>query len=134
MILACSTHTKLLQNDHLYLSHYHNPEDGYSNLEQSSDWIKDDRDSSSSVIHRSPPSAQSTTSLSRRFSPEHVQTIKNLSQDVVITAETKAYLHNLVVFLRLNRAVRGGASPIATTHFEHLSRYSLQSCSQRFFC
>ena len=45
-----------------------------------------------------------------------------LSQKVTVTAEIKAYLHNVVTFLRLHRAVGGGISPRATQHFEILVR------------
>ena len=41
------------QNDHLFLSHYHDPEDGLANIEEVSEWIEDDRASLSSVVHRS---------------------------------------------------------------------------------
>jgi len=41
------------QNDHIFISHYHDPEDGFANLEEASEWIEDDRASQSSVVHRS---------------------------------------------------------------------------------
>jgi len=127
VVLRRLPQTELSQNDHIYLSHYHDPEEGYPNLEQSSDWLQDEHDSIPSVIHRSAPSILSSTRSSHCFPIEHIQTIARLAQDVIITAESQAYLHNLVVFLRLNRAVRTGASPTATIHFELLSRYGLLS-------
>jgi hypothetical protein len=41
------------QNDHIFISHYHDPEDGFANLEEASEWIEDDSASQSSVVHRS---------------------------------------------------------------------------------
>lgn len=41
------------QNDHIFLSHYHDPGDELVNLEEGSEWIEDDRASLSSVVHRS---------------------------------------------------------------------------------
>ena len=38
----------------------------------------------------------------------------------MITAEVKRYLQNIVVFLRLHRAVAGGISARATKHFDLL--------------
>ncbi len=54
---------------------------------------------------------------------QDVQVLADWSQNVKITPEVKAYLHNLVVFLRLNRAVAKGISPTATKHLDLLSRY-----------
>lgn len=45
-----------------------------------------------------------------------------LSKKVTVTAEIKAYLQNIVTFLRLHRAVGGGISPRATNHFDILVR------------
>lgn len=40
----------MYQNDHLFISHYHDSEDGFSNLEEDSEWIEDDRASLNSVV------------------------------------------------------------------------------------
>ena len=40
-----------------------------------------------------------------------------------MSAEVKAYLQNIVTFLRMNRAVGGGISPRATKHFDLLVKY-----------
>ncbi|KAI4140946.1 MAG: hypothetical protein L6R39_005582 [Caloplaca ligustica] len=39
--------------DHIFISHYHDPEGGFANLEAASNWIEDDRSSSSSVVRKS---------------------------------------------------------------------------------
>lgn len=41
-----------LQNDHLFISHFHEPKDGYAYLEDGNDWYSDGQLSSSSVIHK----------------------------------------------------------------------------------
>lgn len=40
-----------------------------------------------------------------------------------ISSEVRAYLHNIVVFMRLHRAVAGGISAMATRHFNTLAQY-----------
>lgn len=39
------------QNEHLFISHFHAPEDGYVYLEES-EWLSDGQLSASSVIHK----------------------------------------------------------------------------------
>lgn len=46
-----------MQNDHLFISHYHDPQKGYTYLEDGSDWLSDGQMSTSSVI-RKPPANQ----------------------------------------------------------------------------
>ena len=55
-MICCCYHrpqTDVFQNDHIFISHYHDPEDGFANLEEGSEWVEDDRASLSSVVHRS---------------------------------------------------------------------------------
>ncbi|KAK4696517.1 hypothetical protein P7C71_g1412, partial [Lecanoromycetidae sp. Uapishka_2] len=51
-----------------------------------------------------------------------IQTLSELGEQATISAEVKAYLHNIVTFLRMHRAVGGGISPRATQHFNILVR------------
>lgn len=51
-----------------------------------------------------------------------MRSLAELSKKVTVTAEMKAYLQNIVTFLRLHRAVGGGISPRATNHFDILVR------------
>lgn len=39
-----------IQNDHLYISHFHSPGDGYTYLEEGDGWLSDGQLSGSSVI------------------------------------------------------------------------------------
>lgn len=51
---------------------------------------------------------------------QNLDTLISRSQAVTMTAEVNRYLQNLVVFLRLHRAVAGGVSARATKHFNLL--------------
>jgi hypothetical protein len=54
-----------------------------------------------------------------------MQDLKLLSKrvaDVKISSEVRAYLHNIIVFMRLHRAVAGGISAMATRHFSILAQ------------
>jgi len=48
--------------------------------------------------------------------------LTELTAKVKIGSEVRAYLHNIVVFMRLHRAVAGGISAMATRHFNTLSQ------------
>lgn len=40
------------QIDHLFISHYHDPKDGFTYLEDGNDWLSDGHMSGSSVVHK----------------------------------------------------------------------------------
>jgi len=48
--------------------------------------------------------------------------LAELSERAIVGAEVRAYLQNVVTFLRMHRAVGGGISPRATQHFSLLVR------------
>ena len=37
----------------MFICHHHDPEDGFPNLEEGTEWIEDDQASQSSVVHKS---------------------------------------------------------------------------------
>ena len=49
----------IVQRDYMFISHYHNPEDGFPKLEESTAWTVDDQASESSVVRRSVAGASS---------------------------------------------------------------------------
>lgn len=51
-----------------------------------------------------------------------VDTIKSMADDVTVGVEIRRYMFDLVVFLRMHRAVAGGISTRATKDFEELVR------------
>ncbi|MCJ1363571.1 hypothetical protein MMC16_002678 [Acarospora aff. strigata] len=124
IFLLSNSGPKLIKhlNDFIFLSHYHDPEDGFPNLEESSEWLDDDRASTSSVVHKSRLEKSGICHDVRVFSQADLSILISRTQAVSITAEVKRYLHNIVVFLRLHRAVAGGVSAQATKHFDLLVR------------
>lgn len=62
---------------------------------------------------------------------QDVQHLLRQSKTVTVTAEVECYLQNIIVFLRLHRAVDGGITPRATQYFGTLIKSVChhQSCS-----
>ncbi|KAL8786161.1 MAG: hypothetical protein Q9213_002931 [Squamulea squamosa] len=110
---------KLWKNDHIFLSHFHGLEDGFPNLENASEWIEDDRSSSSSVVRKSVLQNPNIAPIAT-FSEADIQALVTASKYTTVTAEVECYLHDIVTFLRMHRAVDGGVNPRATQHFKTL--------------
>ncbi|KAL1976001.1 hypothetical protein VTN31DRAFT_4393 [Thermomyces dupontii] len=91
--------------DHILFSHFHDPEDGYPNLEDD-DWMSDDQASLSSVVHKKHTESRPLIQINE----EIISSIRYFTTSVVVTPEVAQYAHNIVVFLRLHRAVAGGIS------------------------
>ncbi|KAH9877688.1 hypothetical protein J1614_002905 [Plenodomus biglobosus] len=109
-------------NDQLFISHRHHAQDGLPNLEELQDQrlFSEDNASTSSVVRKSTYSAASKVQ-SVLFTPEDLAHLAKLTTSVRISSEVRAYLHNIVVFMRLHRAVAGGISAMATRHFNTLA-------------
>ncbi|KAL8889052.1 MAG: hypothetical protein Q9192_006085 [Flavoplaca navasiana] len=99
------------------MSHTHDPEDGFANLENSSEWIEDDRSSSSSVVRKSDPRG-SKDGAGVIFSEADIQALVEQSTNTKVTSEVESYLQNIVTFLRMHRAVDGGIDSRATKFFK----------------
>ncbi|KAK1831550.1 hypothetical protein QBC39DRAFT_425927 [Podospora conica] len=118
-------------NDFFYLSHWHDPEDGFDYLEE---WAaEDDRADSSyvgggGVIDEDDDGAStiSSTSLSvprpAVIGEADVALLAQLARQVSVDVDVSRYQMNIVSFLRTHRAVDGGITPTATKHFEQLMR------------
>lgn len=120
------------------MSHKHYFEDGLPNLEEQHEkaQVLNDDQSTSSVI-RTPPftSAKSAPQIAlfstevrvrlRLWNPYSCQqdlaAFTTRMAKVKISSEVRAYLHNIVVFMRLHRAVAGGISALSTRHFNTLA-------------
>ncbi|KAJ4290554.1 hypothetical protein N0V90_010771 [Kalmusia sp. IMI 367209] len=115
-------------NDQIFISHKHHPEDGLPNLEQiqGKEPVYEDDDSTSSVV-RSPPEMPEKRGNSILFTEEDLNELSDLTAKVKISSEVRAYLHNIVVFMRLHRAVGGGISAMATRQFGVLSQIVITS-------
>lgn len=101
------------------ISHYHSEEDGFPNLEEQhfqEPPPSDDAVSISSVVKHPIPDQDALRSFPV-ISPDEVQTLRAAVKDVRVSAEVASYLHNIVIFMRLNRFVAGGISAYATRHF-----------------
>jgi hypothetical protein len=88
-----------------------------------------DTDSLASVVRRVAPTPPFGNSRFPFFGKDVlipkpvVDTIKAMADDVAVSIEIKRYMLDLIVFLRMHRAVCGGISTRATKDFEELVRY-----------
>ncbi|KAJ5832461.1 hypothetical protein N7474_000772 [Penicillium riverlandense] len=105
-------------NDHLFISHFHDPGNGYVYLEDI-DCLSDGEQSASSVIRKS-------ASYFQKKSPKVDRTMMDklsaASETVSTSAEVVRYMQDIVVFLRLSRAVAGGVSAKASNHFSRFAQ------------
>lgn len=110
-------------NDQLFMSHKHRAEDGLANLEDLQDTapVSDDDASTASVLRSSPTKPGKRNSPAITFTSDELAQLTKLTGEVRMSSEVRAYLHNIVIFMRLHRAVDGGISAMATRHFDALS-------------
>jgi hypothetical protein len=133
-----------LKNDQLAISHSHDIDDGSE--DGNGNTIRDDASSTGSVI-RSPPATPGTREerhiytssvtittevnchVAFLLSPNNILLSKDidslisLSSKVRLSSDVRAYLHDIVVFTRMHRAVAGGVSALATRHLYALVKY-----------
>ncbi|KAL2207614.1 hypothetical protein CC79DRAFT_1272677 [Sarocladium strictum] len=109
-------------NDFFFIAHWHDPEDGYVNLEEEEENEDDEADtaSTSSVLKK----ANFASGLSQEalITESDVSHLAKLSQDVQVDIEVVRYQMSIVSFLRMHRAVADGITPAATKHFGQLMR------------
>lgn len=86
-------------NDIFCLSHFHGEGDGLPHLDSRGD----------------KPSFPS-------FGAEDIQHLRTLTSKISITAEMAQYVHNVVVFMRNSRYIKGGVTATATRQLRILSR------------
>ncbi|KAL2838826.1 hypothetical protein BJY01DRAFT_219760 [Aspergillus pseudoustus] len=104
--------------DHLIISHFHEADDGYAYLEDDDDWHSVGQGSLSSVVHRT----GTRESRHPRIDHQLLDNLLNASKSVHVTAELTRYQQDIVVFLRLSRAVAGGISARSNVHFTKLAK------------
>ncbi|EKV05734.1 GTP-binding protein rhoC domain protein [Penicillium digitatum] len=104
-------------NDNLFISHFHSQEDGYTYLEEN-DWLSNGELSASSVIHNSKGKQTKNTTIS----PLVIDQLREKGASVSTNAEVIRYIQDIVVFLRLSRAVAGGVSANANVQFSRFAR------------
>ncbi|KAI9890736.1 MAG: hypothetical protein M1814_003666 [Vezdaea aestivalis] len=104
----------------MFISHHHPPSSGFPNLEESN--ATDSESSISSQASVVKKKRKDSLDESALFSGEEIDHLTTLSKKVLLGVEVKRYQQNIVVFLRMHRAVEGGMSIRATRHFDLLIR------------
>ncbi|TDZ29733.1 hypothetical protein C8035_v004245 [Colletotrichum spinosum] len=114
-------HVTLHLNDYFFIAHWHDPDDGFPNLDEAYDAADGaETASTESVLKKSthgdvPPLADDPL-----FSEGDIAALAKLSREVQIEVDVTRYQMNVVSYLRMHRAVAGGIEPSATKHFEQL--------------
>ncbi|KAH8668170.1 hypothetical protein BGZ60DRAFT_45069 [Tricladium varicosporioides] len=104
-------------NDQMFISHFHDPEDGFPNIVE----LFDDTASATSVVRKS-PLLDTEFAISPRITASDIETLSHLSDHATVSVEVKSYQQNIISFLRVHRAVGGGISAQATRHFDKLTK------------
>ncbi|KAF7586033.1 hypothetical protein BBP40_009650 [Aspergillus hancockii] len=106
-------------NDHFILSHFHDSREDFVYLEENNDWLSDGQMSASSVVRKRNTPLQ-------KYHPNIGQKALNKLQLAAVSATVGAdvvrYQQDIIVFLRLSRAVAGGISTRSNVHFKKLSK------------
>ncbi|KAL2362335.1 hypothetical protein RJZ56_004755 [Blastomyces dermatitidis] len=97
-------------------------DNGFMNLEESSEWFSDDQGSISSVIRKPNLPLPKEFDEPYLIREEHIKTLRQLSDNVTLSADMINYLQNIIVFLRMNRGVASGVTATSTRHFQLLTR------------
>ncbi|KAL5343221.1 hypothetical protein BJX70DRAFT_210687 [Aspergillus crustosus] len=105
--------------DNLFISHFHDAEDGYAYLEDDQGWYSDGQASLSSVVHRT---GGQDYNRHPSIDAELLDKIFEACKLVRVTAELVRYQQDIVVFLRLSRAVAGGISARSSLQFTKLAK------------
>ncbi|KAI5850894.1 hypothetical protein BZA05DRAFT_399118 [Tricharina praecox] len=128
--------------EQFFISHHHSPPDSGDGDDDDASYTETDTDSISynRQLHTRPPTASDTSSLASvvirkypSFQPppqpetppipaEIITETRALAADVCVSTEIRRYLLDIIVFLRMHRAVRGGVTAQATVDFELLVR------------
>ncbi|KAF4824476.1 hypothetical protein CGCSCA5_v001278 [Colletotrichum siamense] len=114
-------HVTLHLNDYLFIAHWHDPDDGFPNLDDAYDAADGaETASTESVLKKSINGDLPAVSENPLFREGDVAAIAKSSRDVQIDVDVLRYLMNVVSYLRMHRAVAGGIEPTATKHLEQL--------------
>ncbi|PHH83407.1 hypothetical protein CDD82_1341 [Ophiocordyceps australis] len=111
-------------NDFFCLAHWHDPDDGFPNLdiqdEAADDHVHEAASTHSVVRPARTPAA--TTQHGPLISESEISQLAQLSQQVQVDVDILRYQMNIVSFLRFHRATAQGMTPAATKHFDKLMR------------
>jgi MoxR-like ATPase len=110
--------------DRVFISHYHDPADGFPTLESMEmSYGSDEGRSGTPLGCITTRDTGSGVKQGQPITVEMIDRLRALGQAATMSAEVRAYLQNIVVFMKLERGVAGGVSPYATVLFEALSKY-----------
>ncbi|OLN84467.1 Uncharacterized protein YeaC [Colletotrichum chlorophyti] len=113
-------HVTLHLNDYFFIAHWHDPDDGFANLDEAYDAVDGaETASTESVVKKS--IQEDVLPIEEPILGEgDIAALTNLSRDVQINVDVLRYQMNIVSYLRMHRAVAGGIEPAATKHLEQL--------------
>ncbi|KAF4120819.1 hypothetical protein GMORB2_2823 [Geosmithia morbida] len=117
-------------NDHFFLSHWHDPDEGLVNLDGDVDEYgygssrgDDDTASTTESVVKTNPAVWDVQQAEAIITPnKDIDHLDRLQSQVNTDIEVTRYQNNVISFLRMHRAVADGISPAATKHLELLSR------------
>lgn len=134
-------HVTLHLNDYFFIAHWHDPDDGFANLDEAYDKADDaETASTESVVKKSiheenvavsedPLLSEGVSELLRGIWSfllltfwQDIASLAKLSREVQVNVDVLRYQMNIVTYLRMHRAVAGGIEPIATKHLDQLLR------------
>ncbi|KAF6812924.1 hypothetical protein CSOJ01_04924 [Colletotrichum sojae] len=114
-------HVTLHLNDYLFIAHWHDPDDGFPNLDEAYDAADGaETASTESVLKKSINGDLPLLSEDPLFSEGDIAALAKLSREVQVSVDVVRYYMNVISFLRMHRAVAGGIEPAATKHLEQL--------------
>ncbi|EXF81854.1 hypothetical protein CFIO01_06761 [Colletotrichum fioriniae PJ7] len=116
-------HVTLHLNDYFFIAHWHDPDDGFANLDEAYDKADDaETASTESVVKKSIHEETIVVSEDPLLSEGDIASLAKLSREVQVNVDVLRYQMNIVTYLRMHRAVAGGIEPIATKHLDQLLR------------
>ncbi|OOQ85502.1 hypothetical protein PEBR_24961 [Penicillium brasilianum] len=105
-------------NEHLLVSHFYSWVDGFVYLEED-EWLSDSQLSASSVIHKPKHQQKKTVNVDETM----MDKLREAGEAVTTSAEVVRYMQDIVVFLRLSRAVGGGISAKANFQLARFAKF-----------
>ncbi|GAB7347078.1 hypothetical protein MBLNU459_g3210t2 [Dothideomycetes sp. NU459] len=113
--------TQALENDMFSFSHRHCDEDGFPNTKEGADRrsLLDDAASMSSVL-QTPYLGHNRELRTPVVTRTELDQLRSAAKEARLSAEVSAHMHNIVIFMRLNRFVAGGVSALATRQLRTL--------------
>ncbi|OHE95928.1 hypothetical protein CORC01_08780 [Colletotrichum orchidophilum] len=116
-------HVTLHLNDYFFIAHWHDPDDGFANLDEAYEGTNDaETASTESVVKKSINEEAMAVSEDPLLSEGDIASLAKLSREVQVNVDVLRYQMNIVTYMRMHRAVAGGIEPVATKHLDQLLR------------